>query len=59
MTIFDLFIIVLTSTLTYFTTIYIPQIKVVYRRYMTRKNAKLTALIRAEVSKQLKDIIND
>ena len=59
MTLFDLFIIVLTSTFTYIATIYIPQIKVVYRRYMTRKNAKLIALIRAEVSKQLKEIIND
>ena len=59
MTLFDLFIIVLTSTLTYFTTIYIPQIKVAYKRYITRKNNKLTTLIREEVSKQLKDIIND
>lgn len=59
MTLFDLFIIVLTSTLTYFTTIYIPQIKVVYKRYITRKNDKLKTLIREEVTKQLKEIIND
>lgn len=59
MELFDLFIIVLSCTFTYIATIAIPQIKVAYTRYITRKNDKLTTLIREEVSKQLKDIIND
>ena len=46
-------------TFTYFTTIYAPTIVDVYTRYKARKNAKIASMIRYEVKKQLKAILND
>ena len=40
-------------------TLYYPKVKRVIIQRKTRKNQKLQALISAEVTKQLKEIIND
>jgi hypothetical protein len=50
---------ILTAILSSIITIAIPHTVVLIRQYKTHKQHKLTAQIRAEVEKQLKDIIND
>jgi len=50
---------ILTAVLSSVITIAIPHTVVLIRQYKTHKQRKLTSLIAAEVSKQLKDIIND
>ena len=50
---------ILTAVLSSIATIVIPHTVVLIRQYKTAKQHKLTRLIRAEVAKQLKDIIND
>jgi diaminopimelate epimerase len=50
---------ILTAILSSIITIAIPHIVVFIRQYKTHKQRKLTRLIRAEVERQLKDIIND
>ena len=50
---------ILTAVLSSIITIAIPHTVVLIRQYKTHKQHKLTRLIRAEVEKQLKDIVND
>jgi hypothetical protein len=50
---------ILTAVLSSVITIAIPHTVVLIRQYKTHKQRKLQALVRAEVAKQLKDIIND
>lgn len=50
---------VIVAGLSALTTYYYPKIKRVIIQQKTRKKRKLQALISAEVTKQLKDIIND
>lgn len=50
---------VIVAGLSALTTYYYPKIKRVIIQQKTRKKHKLQALISAEVTKQLKDIIND
>lgn len=49
----------LTVILTSVATLYIPTLVVKYRQYKHAKKQKLNELIRAEVERQLKQIIND
>ena len=50
---------ILTATLASVVTFYAPALVARYRQFKTRKRQKLNELIRAEVERQLKDIIND
>jgi hypothetical protein len=50
---------IITALLSVLTTYYAPQVKRAYIAQKTRKNQKLQALIRSEVEKQLKEILND
>jgi hypothetical protein len=50
---------ILTAVLSSIATIIAPHIVLRIRQYKTHKQRKLTRLIREEVEKQLKDIIND
>ena len=50
---------ILTAMLSSIITIAIPYAVVLIRQYKTHKQHKLTAQIRVEVERQLKDIIND
>jgi len=50
---------ILTAILSSIITIAIPHTVVLIRQYKTHKQRKLTALVRAEVEQQLKQIIND
>jgi hypothetical protein len=50
---------ILTAILSSIITIAIPHTVVLIRQYKTHKQHKLTAQIRAEVERQLKEIIND
>jgi hypothetical protein len=50
---------ILTAVLSSVITIAIPHTVVLIRQYKTHKQRKLTALIAAEVAKQLKDIISE
>lgn len=52
-------IIVLTALLSSLATLYYPTLKWRIRQYKTAKERKLTRMIRAEVEKQLKEILND
>lgn len=52
-------IIVLTAILSSITTMYAPNIIARYRQYKAANERKLTRMVRAEVEKQLKDILND
>jgi hypothetical protein len=40
-------------------TFYIPYIVARYNTYLTRKNKRLSDMVREEVERQLKNIIND
>ena len=50
---------ILTAVLSSIITIIAPTLVARIRQYKTHKQHKLTRLIRAEVEKQLKDIVND
>jgi hypothetical protein len=50
---------ILTATLASVATFYAPILVACIKRFKTRKQRKLNELIRAEVERQLKDIIND
>ena len=50
---------ILTAVLSAIITIAIPHTVVLIRQYKMHKQRKLTRLIREEVEKQLKDILND
>jgi hypothetical protein len=50
---------ILTAILSSIITIAIPHTVVLIRQYKTHKQHKLTRLIRAEIEKQLKDILNE
>jgi hypothetical protein len=50
---------VITAGLSVYITLIAPKIKRVIIQQKTRKNQKLKALVSAEVTRQLKDIIND
>lgn len=50
---------ILTAILASVTTLSAPTLVAYYLRFKTRKQRKLTSLIATEVSKQLKDILND
>ena len=52
-------LVVITAGLSAFITYHIPQIKRVITQRKRAKKQKLNELIRAEVEKQLKEIIND
>ena len=52
-------ILVLTALASSVMTLYYPTLKWRIRQYKTDKQRKLTRMIRAEVEKQLKDILND
>ena len=52
-------ILLFTAVLSSIVTMYIPTFKMWYTRYKTRNHQDLTALIKAEVEQQLKDILND
>ena len=52
-------ILLFTAVLSSIVTMYIPTIKRRIIRYKTRNQQDLTALIKAEVEQQLKDILND
>lgn len=52
-------LVVITAGLSALTTYYVPQIKRVITQRKRAKKQKLNELIRAEVEKQLKEIIND
>jgi hypothetical protein len=40
-------------------TLTVPRIKAGYNKYLTLKNKRLSDMVRTEVEKQLKQIIND
>ena len=50
---------ILTVIISSIATLIVPDMVVRYRRYKTRKQQHLQALIATEIAKQLKDIIND
>jgi hypothetical protein len=52
-------LLILTAVLSSVITIAIPHIVVFTRQYKAHKQHKLTRLIRAEVERQLKDVLND
>ena len=52
-------ILLFTACLSSLVTLYIPTIKRRILRYKTRNKQDLTALIKAEVEEQLKQILND
>jgi hypothetical protein len=52
-------LLILTALASSITTMYAPTIIARYRQYKTVKERKLTRMIRAEVERQLKDILND
>ena len=52
-------ILLFTACLSSLVTLYIPTIKRRIIRYKTRNKQDLTALIKAEVEEQLKQILND
>ena len=51
--------IVLTAILSSITTMYAPNIIARIKRYKTANERKLTRMVRDEVEKQLKNILND
>ena len=55
----EIILVCITAGLSSLATYYYPQIKRVIIQRKTRKNQKLQALVSAEVSKQLKEILND
>jgi len=52
-------ILLITALLSSIVTMYIPTFKMWYKRYKTRNHQDLTALIKAEVEEQLKQILNE
>jgi hypothetical protein len=52
-------LLVLTALASSVMTLYYPTMIARYRQYKTTNERKLTRMIRAEVEKQLKDILND
>jgi hypothetical protein len=50
---------ILTAVLSSIITLIAPTLVLRIRQYKTRKERKLTRMIRAEVEKQLKEIVND
>jgi len=50
---------IITAILSSVATFYAPKLVVRYRRFKRGKKRKLNELIRAEVERQLKDILND
>jgi hypothetical protein len=52
-------ILVLTALASSVMTLYYPTMIARYRQYKAANERKLTRMIRAEVEKQLKDILND
>ena len=50
---------IITAGLSVFATLIAPTLVVKYRRYKRRNKQKLNELIRVEVERQLKQIIND
>jgi hypothetical protein len=55
----NVILVVITAGLSVYITLIAPKIKRVIIQQKTRKNQKLKALVSAEVTRQLKDIIND
>ena len=55
----NIILVCITAGLSSLATYYYPQIKRVIIQRKTRKKRKLQALVSAEVSKQLKEILND
>ena len=55
----EIILVFITAGLSSLATYYYPQIKRVIIQRKTRKKRKLQALVSAEVSKQLKEILND
>ncbi len=55
----NVILVCITAGLSILATLYYPKLKRANIQRRTRKNQKLTSLIKAEVERQLKDIIND
>ena len=55
----NLVLVIITASFSVFITYHADKIKRAYNARKSRKNDKLNALIATEVSKQLKEILND
>jgi hypothetical protein len=55
----NIILVVITASFSVFITYHADKIKCAYNARKTNKNQKLKALIAIEVSKQLKEILND
>ena len=55
----NLVLVVITASFSVFITYHADKVKRAYNARKSRKNSKLNALIATEVSKQLKEILND